>query len=644
MHSRIPASVAVGIVAIVLGQIAAGQGTAHPVPQTGAATINEAASANESATGAIAAVQTDSLAKSLNLTADSKSLPLWSEPAPSAVADLTRVVRKAAPSVFLVGKSDVGTGTAFLISKKNRLLATNAHVADIFNKGSGDMLAYQNGTANVFKVVKAYYHPGVMRMSSGVILRTANPSSGNVFPRSPDVAVLQLADDGHELPDELPLATRDEMYDIFAQSVCMLGFPGHDTSNLPRTGQTAGATFREGVISRVADFSNDTGSMPARQQYLQHSMANWYGFSGSPIILPNGHVAGLNNSGATYNVNGLSTNIAFGIRADCLWELLKADQLLDKVELAPEAALVDIDRFSQPDPQMERLQKVNQLLAEARDDSRYLRDQAAIAKCNEAAQQLPEYAAIYSLRGAVYMEYAAHSFKPSDPQTRKYNQLALEDENLALQLDPTNTSCYLNVGMANTNLANLNAPNSKRKSVPASMELADRIIGNPSVSPREKADAYRLRADAMGLTPDSWEYLKKADALMPHNARVHWTMNIYYANNNKPQEAARHKQLSLTLQEALAKSQTAWKLATSKDDAERDGKRAFALASEACVSTDNEVYYALNALAAAYAESGDFPHAVEYEKKALAVAPEHKRAPYTQCLASYQEHKPWRDP
>ena len=44
-----------------------------------------------------------------------------------------------APSVFLVGKPDVGTGTAFLISKKNRLLATNAHVADIFNKGTGEI-------------------------------------------------------------------------------------------------------------------------------------------------------------------------------------------------------------------------------------------------------------------------------------------------------------------------------------------------------------------------------------------------------------------------------------------------------------------------------------------------------------------------
>src|SRR5262249_15002729 len=61
----------------------------------------------------------DDLAKSLNLTPDSKSLPVWSEPGTDAVTALLKVVRKSSPSVFIVGNNDVGTGTAFLISKKN---------------------------------------------------------------------------------------------------------------------------------------------------------------------------------------------------------------------------------------------------------------------------------------------------------------------------------------------------------------------------------------------------------------------------------------------------------------------------------------------------------------------------------------------
>jgi tetratricopeptide (TPR) repeat protein len=225
---------------------------------------------------------------------------------------------------------------------------------------------------------------------------------------------------------------------------------------------------------------------------------------------------------------------------------------------------------------------------------------------------------------------------------QKYNQLALEDENRALQLDPANTSYYLDVAIANCNLANLKSTIGKRNPVPASIELADKLINNPSVSASDKSFAYRVRANGMGFTPDSLAYLKKADVLVPSDYSVHWTTYLYYENNKNTQEASRYKQLSQTLKEALAKSETAWKLSASKDDAKRDGHRAFDLASEACVSTNYQAYYALAALAAAYAESDDFPHAIEYQQKALTLAPQHKRAAYTQYLASYQEHKPWR--
>ncbi len=294
-------TVTIVTVSILLTTLAAAQSPPPPTP-------NQAPSTGKP----------DDLAKSLNLTPESKSLPIWSQPAPDAVTELSRVVRKFSPSVFIVGKSDAGTGTAWLLSKKNRLLATNAHVADLFSKGTGPMLAYQNGTTNVFTVVKTYYHPGVLRLSQGVLLRTTSSSTGNVYSRSPDVAILQLAEDGPELPDELPLASRDELYDLFAQPVAMLGYPSLDTNGaLPAVGQKATASFREGVIDRVADFSNSAGGPPDRQQYLQHSMAGWFGFSGSPMFLPNGHVVALNNSGGTFSQNGLTATLTWGIRADC---------------------------------------------------------------------------------------------------------------------------------------------------------------------------------------------------------------------------------------------------------------------------------------------------------------------------------------
>jgi tetratricopeptide (TPR) repeat protein len=238
------------------------------------------------------------------------------------------------------------------------------------------------------------------------------------------------------------------------------------------------------------------------------------------------------------------------------------------------------------------------------------------------------------------MDYAALTFKPKDPQMRKYNQLALNDEKQAIQLDPASPDGYLEMATSNCNLANADV--TKRVPVPASVEIADKMLADPNLLPNDRCYAYRVRANGMGYAPNSLAYLQKADAILPSDWRVNWSMGIYYTVNNNLQEAERHKTLSHTLQDAAAKSDTAFILSASHDEAKRDGQRAFQLASQACISTNYNCYYALAALAAAYAECGDFSHAIEYQQKALQLAPEHRRDVYTQRLASYQELKPWR--
>ena len=594
--------------------------------------------ASPSKPGDASKAATDELGKSLDLTPDSKSLPVWTKPAPDAITELAHMIRRAAPSVFLAGKSGVGTGTAVLISKKNRLLASNAHVADIFYEGKGDMLAYQNGTSKSFKVVKVYVHPGVLRSSKGVKLRGADKKLGSVVGRSPDVAVLQLAE-GDELPDELPFASRDELYDLFAQPVAMLGFPGTDTPGFPKAGEKAEASFREGVINRVSDFTNNAGGAAERQQYLQHSMANWFGFSGSPMLLPNGHIIALNNSGITFNQNGLSVTLAWGIRADCIWEVLKANHLLGKVNLPKEAAAVDVARFYQPDPELKRLEQVDHMLAEARMDLRSSRYQEALGKCSEAAKLLPNYAAVFDTRGDVYINTASLSLKSGDPQRLKYNQLGLADKKQALQLDPANTALYLDVAVATVNLANLTKPaGSKTVGSASAVAVADKMLSDASVSASNKAYACRVRAAGMGYSAASIRYLVKADALFPFNSDVKWSFAIYFRVNHNPVLAERQEALSRTLRAVKVKSDTAFTLATTADAAKRDANRAVQLATDACDSTEYKCYYALTALAVACAESGDFDRAVEYQKQALDHAPAFLRSTYAKRLAALEKH------
>jgi tetratricopeptide (TPR) repeat protein len=64
----------------------------------------------------------------------------------------------------------------------------------------------------------------------------------------------------------------------------------------------------------------------------------------------------------------------------------------------------------------------------------------------------------------------------------------------------------------------------------------------------------------------------------------------------------------------------AWLLATYPDSNARDGAESVRLAARACELTDRRVPALLATLAAAYAEAGDFPHAIATGEEALSVA------------------------
>jgi len=61
----------------------------------------------------------------------------------------------------------------------------------------------------------------------------------------------------------------------------------------------------------------------------------------------------------------------------------------------------------------------------------------------------------------------------------------------------------------------------------------------------------------------------------------------------------------------------AWLLATSADDTLRDGKEAVECAEHACTLTMNKQTGYIGTLAAAYAEAGRFPEAVDTAKRAI---------------------------
>ena len=67
----------------------------------------------------------DSVGASLGLSAETGSLPAWSKPSQKAREELGEFIRASQKGIFLVGHPKHGQGTAWVVSKKHRLLVTN---------------------------------------------------------------------------------------------------------------------------------------------------------------------------------------------------------------------------------------------------------------------------------------------------------------------------------------------------------------------------------------------------------------------------------------------------------------------------------------------------------------------------------------
>jgi tetratricopeptide (TPR) repeat protein len=86
----------------------------------------------------------------------------------------------------------------------------------------------------------------------------------------------------------------------------------------------------------------------------------------------------------------------------------------------------------------------------------------------------------------------------------------------------------------------------------------------------------------------------------------------------------------------------AWLFATCPDERYRDGKRAIALATNACEVSGWKNPYGVCALAAAYAETGDFANAIKWQEEFLRLCSEEAKKKWGFLLDLYKSGKPFR--
>jgi tetratricopeptide (TPR) repeat protein len=119
--------------------------------------------------------------------------------------------------------------------------------------------------------------------------------------------------------------------------------------------------------------------------------------------------------------------------------------------------------------------------------------------------------------------------------------------------------------------------------------------------------------------------------------------NYQLSGDGKNALADYNRALELVPEYALCHQNKAWLLATSPDDAVRSGPEAVKCALVACELNKYRIAADLKALAAAYAETGQFELAIGWQEKAIQLSAADDKAVEEKVLEQYKDKRPFRE-
>src|SRR6266576_2714551 len=222
---------------------------------------------------------------------------------------------------------------------------------------------------------------------------------------------------------------------------------------------------------------------------------------------------------------------------------------------------------------------------------------------------------------------------------------ALQQAERAIELDPTDSGCHEQLAEIMARQGQLEgAINEARRALELGPEdaLAYRVLVACLIQAHRDQEAIETAADALTVSPFDAEthytmglaLARKGDlppavnqfayALLLHpawseaRAKLHSAL-VLLANST---DGSKHLQdvASLAPDSLPILNELAWLLATYPDATVRDGQNAVRFAEHGCVLSGGKNPTLLSTLAAAYAESGRFPEAVNKAEEALSLA------------------------
>ncbi len=227
---------------------------------------------------------------------------------------------------------EVLQGTAWPVAPG--ILATNAHVANLFKSGGGDLIVRKPGSEpggdGDFTVVDAVVHDAYSLFSKFDTDTKASSSSyaalGNDGRRTGyDVALLKV-DHPDDLAPILPRAPEAEVVALDSgMPLAYAGYPIGGTAEQGSAQLKPTPTVQYGRITSVTDFFM-FGTDPVHAYLVQHSLPTFKGASGSPIINVKGEVVAILSGGHVVETSeGIASNAVmrnFAQRIDLLAPLL----------------------------------------------------------------------------------------------------------------------------------------------------------------------------------------------------------------------------------------------------------------------------------------------------------------------------------
>lgn len=219
------------------------------------------------------------------------------------------------------------------------------------------------------------------------------------------------------------------------------------------------------------------------------------------------------------------------------------------------------------------------------------------------------------------------------------NNEAIEEYRKAIELKPSRVEFYNNLG-------NLLANQGRTaEAIPLFQKALE-------IEPENAKVHYNLAniAFAQGRWQEAIEHYQVALKEMPDSVHAHYQLGL--ALERRGQVAAAEAQLQTVIEldplHVTAKNNLAWLLATSSEPSLRDGPKAVQLALQAVQLSSSLSPQILDTLAAAYAEAGQFPEAVQTARRALELSVAQNNQPLTEVIQNqlklFEVRSPYHEP